>query len=57
MLVRMVEKKPRQTFKDLKAQRGPVWGHGFNKYHMPHTEPNRTSWANAKEDTTAEEKT
>lgn len=34
-----------------------VWGHGFNKYHTPHTKPNRALWAKAKEDTIAEEKT
>ena len=39
------------------VQPGTVWGHGFNKYHMPNTKPNRASWAKAKEDTIAEEKT
>ena len=39
------------------GQPGTVWGHGFNKYHTPHTKPNRALWAKAKEDTIAEEKT
>ena len=40
-----------------KGQPGTVWGHGFNKYHTPHTKPNGALWANAKEETIAEEKT
>ena len=39
------------------GQPGTVWGHGFNKYYTPHTKPNRASWAQAKEDTIAEDQT
>ncbi|KAK3516359.1 hypothetical protein QTP70_009416 [Hemibagrus guttatus] len=56
MLVRMVEKTPRLTSKDLKGQPGTVWDQGFNKYYTLHTKPSRASWAKAKENTIAEEK-
>ena len=51
------KKKPTSNIQRSEGQPGTVWGHGFNKYHTPHTKPNRALWAKAKEDTIAEEKT
>ena len=56
-LVRMVEKNTTSNIQRPEGQPGTAWGHAFNKYHTLHTKPNRASWAKAKEDTIAEEKT
>ena len=54
--VRMVEINTTSNIQRPEGQPGTVWGHGFNKCCTLHTKPNGASWAKAKEDTIAEEK-